>query len=352
MLSDAHLGDHNRLRQVLLNLGSNAVKFTQWGQVELIAALEADGRASQRLRLQVCDTGPGIAPEHHKAIFERFVKVGEHGVGLGLPIVKQLVELMGGTVDVESDPGSGSKFAVCLTLPKAPANKAAHATVIAPMPAQRILVVDDVDLNRELAATLLTQHGHEVDVVSSGAEAMARCAQVKFDVVLMDVRMPGMDGMEATRAIRSGGGASAGATILALSAGARANKLAACLAAGMDAFVAKPIQEEELLRTIAAWTGAKPPSLNSKTAGVDELRERFRERLATDRTALAIGACSAGFAELVHRMAGSAGSFGFDEIGARAGALDDLLIAGSPDVADALVALLRAIDAELEPRAA
>ncbi len=164
--------------------------------------------------------------------------------------------------------------------------------------------------------------------------------------------MPGMDGLQATRAIRANGGASAQARIVAVTAGVRAEQIAACLAAGMDGYVSKPIQEQEVLEALA-WTVAAPrPASCAERDAMHELRVRFRERLAADRDALTLSERGAGIEELVHRMAGSAGSFGFDEIGACACMLDEILTTGGAGAEEALAALLCAIDAELEPRAA
>jgi CheY-like chemotaxis protein len=223
--------------------------------------------------------------------------------------------------------------------------------------AQHILVVDDVELNRELASHILAAHGHSVETAADGAAAVALCLETRFDVIFMDVRMMGMDGLQAARAIRAGG-ASAATPIFALTAGVRSEQIAACLSAGMDGYVAKPIMEGDLLQAVAVCSGGSAfeseKSWSVKEA-VDNISTRFMTRLAEDRRVLAatIGGAQGGeIAELVHRIAGSAGSLGFEEIGARASMLDELLSREAPDFADALRALVRAIDEELHWRAA
>ncbi len=342
-------GDRDRFRQIALNLASHAIKFSPSGAVVLRVALEADARESQRVRLEVRDAGVGIAPEHRELVFERFAQVGAAqtgGGGLGLAIVKELANLMGAAVRLDSEVGVGTTVAITVTLPKGRAISVGERAAAAALAPQRVLVVDDVDLNRELAALLLTQRGHLVESAADGEEALARCEAIRFDVIFMDVRMPGMDGLEAARRIRAGNGASRRTPILALSAGVRPEQAAACLAAGMDGCVGKPISEEQLLAAMAECLRDRPAAAAGATP-VESLRRRFVERLADERRALASSDGGEQFAAIVHRMAGAAGSLGFDDVGAKAAALDDLLAQGAADVDEALSQLIGAIDEEL-----
>ena len=351
-------GDRDRLRQIALNLASNAIKYSRAGAVSLRAALESDAVETQRVRLEVSDTGVGIAPEDRKRIFERFAQAGAaqagvEGSGLGLAIVKRLAEVMGASLELDSEVGAGTIVSVTLTLPKAvTAEKPDPPTApAAAPPPQHILVVDDVDLNCELAALILTRSGHLVEVATDGAQAVARCGQTRFDLIFMDIRMPRMDGLEAARRIRAEG-ASRATPIIALTAGVRPEQVAACFAAGMDGCLSKPIDESELLCAMAARAPESAAAAGPLGATVEPLRRRFLERLAEDRLALGAGGDAAAFEAIVHRLAGTAGAFGFEHIGARASALDELLEGGAADVGGALARLLQAIDEELVRRVA
>ena len=258
------LADSARLRQVLLNLLSNAIKFTDSGQITVQASYDA-GRA--RLRLAVSDTGSGIADDKLDRLFERFSQVdgsvSRHhgGTGLGLAICKNLVELMGGEIAVSSTQGAGSTFSFEIAAP--PAQAATTETVLAePLlsagadEAARILVVDDLAENRELARVLLEALGHDVIEAASGAQAVATAIAEPFDLILMDLQMPGMDGLSATRAIRETAELNAATPIVALSANVMADQVAQCHAAGMNDHIAKPIQVGELVTKVARWTSA------------------------------------------------------------------------------------------------
>ncbi len=355
-VAELHFGDGDRMRQILVNLVSNAVKFTDQGSIDLTLIAGGDAAEEQVLRFEVKDSGIGVPAEQRDAIFERFVQAPDGqtqqsgGSGLGLAISKRLVECMGGALDLQSEVGKGSIFGVTLTLPVAAAAAASGGAAAAAAAPKRILVVDDVDLNRELTQSMLEAVGHLVETADTGPAALALCQSTRFDLIFMDVQMSGMDGLAATRAIRGGGGASANAPILALTAGALPEQVAACLSAGMNGHIAKPILDDDLLRAVAAWTQASEPHPvlhEAHACVVSDLQQRFAERLIEDRAAIEAAIVSnpqsPDIRSLVHRLAGSAGSFGFVEIGTRACAIDEVLAQGKPaspqDLADLLGAM-------------
>ena len=256
------MADTARLRQVLLNLLSNAVKFTALGGVTLEAAYSPE--LGGRLRISVIDTGLGISESDQLRLFRRFSQVdGSNtrqfgGAGLGLAISKGLVELMGGEIGLESAEGSGSTFWFDIAAPvSAEAATTAPALLAGPVDRKpmRILVVDDVAVNRELISAMLSPFDLHLTLAANGTEAVATAAREAFDLILMDVQMPGMDGLAATRAIRAAAGPNTGAAILALSANVMEQQVQACRAAGMNDHIAKPINAAELLGKIDRWSG-------------------------------------------------------------------------------------------------
>ena len=254
-------GDADRLRQVLVNFLGNAVKFTGTGSVTLSATCQhgaAPGFA--RLELAVSDTGVGVPAAMLETVFDRFAQAGPEvsrkfgGTGLGLAISKEIVELMGGEIGVDSIAGRGARFWCVLDLPTAVA-PARHESEAAPDSARplTLLVADDNEANRELIGTLVRAMGHEADVVADGVAAVAAAASGGYDLILMDVQMPRMDGLAATRAIRALGGEAATTPIIALTANVLADQVAFYRASGMDDHVGKPINPRELLLKIALW---------------------------------------------------------------------------------------------------
>jgi len=254
------MGDPDRVRQILLNLLGNAVKFTDRGTVRLTVKSADDGQGGRRCTFTVTDTGIGIAEDRRHDLFQRFTQLerGRGGTGLGLAICRRLVELMGGEIGVDSTPGAGSSF--WFTLPLQPAGSAAvQIETAAPSPSEpgkpgvRVLLAEDLAMNRDLAVTMLTKAGHQVDAVEDGAAAVAAVQDRAYDIVLMDIQMPVMDGLEAARRIRALPGAVARIPILALSAGVLAVEVERCLQAGMNAHLAKPLEKARLLAAIAHW---------------------------------------------------------------------------------------------------
>jgi signal transduction histidine kinase/CheY-like chemotaxis protein len=261
-------GDPGRLRQILVNLVGNAVKFTPAGTVEVLVdsadPAPADGCT---LRFEVLDTGVGIPAEAQAHLFEPFVQVDDSmsrrfgGTGLGLAICRQLVEMMGGAIGLESRPGEGARFWFTARFGSAApiAPPVEDGRVPAPRVLDgRVLLVDDNPVNREIALAALAGFGCDVEVAEDGAAAVALAAGRRYDVILMDCEMPGVDGYDATRAIRAHEAASAAdgrrrVPILALTASALTTDRERALDAGMDEHLSKPFTREDLGRSLARW---------------------------------------------------------------------------------------------------
>ncbi len=257
--------DPGRLRQILLNLGGNAVKFTERGRVCISLGPRPDGDP-RWWRLEVQDSGIGIAPEQHRRVFESFTQVDlsstrrQGGSGLGLAICSRLVALMGGELGLESVEGQGSRFWADLPLTPAAADDRVGREDLGPIPSlspRRLLVVDDNEIVRQVLGGLLRFEGHAVEEAVDGVAALDRLALRRFDAVLMDVQMPGLDGLEATRRLRAGDGAVSDprVPVVAITALADPDTRQACLDAGMDAVVTKPVNRESLLRALATVLG-------------------------------------------------------------------------------------------------
>jgi signal transduction histidine kinase/CheY-like chemotaxis protein/HPt (histidine-containing phosphotransfer) domain-containing protein len=255
-------GDPMRIRQVLINLVANAVKFTEQGSVTLTVTADAAGW----LRFAVADTGIGVEPAMQARLFEPFVQADSStarrygGTGLGLSISKRLVERMQGEIGVRSEPGLGATFWFRVRLPALPETALA---VEAPRPeparastGMRVLVVDDNAINRALVAAQLEALGYEADLVDSGGAALERMRTARYDLVLMDCQIPGLDGYETTRRIRAGEQGDEHAVVIAMTAHAMAGERERCLAAGMDDYLAKPVRLAQLQRTLRRWLHA------------------------------------------------------------------------------------------------
>ena len=252
--------DPGRVRQVILNLVRNAIEFTDQGSVQICAAGVPDG-GSELVRFEVRDTGAGIEPERRRRLFAALdpqavsATVRGAGTGLGLAISKRLVEQMGGEIGVEDREGGGSVFWFTARLPVCGAGAAseprAESRPTVSLPARVLLVEDDAD-NQRVARAMLGQ-GPEVTVAESGPEACALAARREFDLILMDVQLREMDGLEATREIRAREAKVGGrrTPIIAMTAYADVEDRSACLAAGMDGYVSKPVRREQLLDELA-----------------------------------------------------------------------------------------------------
>lgn len=257
------MGDDSRLRQILINLVSNAVKFTEQGSVRIVVNCAGRDGHLCAVRFAVTDTGIGIAPESQHRIFERFTQADSStarkygGTGLGLAICKQLVELMDGRIGLDSAPGKGSTFwfEVPLVAAKATEAPVRPAKASAKSRALRVLLADDNAINRDYMATLLGKAGHRVYVVGDGRAAVEAARSQRHDVVLMDVHMPGMDGIEATRQIRALPGEAGRVPIIALTANAMRGDRERYLAAGMTDYVAKPVEVDDLAGAMGRSTG-------------------------------------------------------------------------------------------------
>jgi CheY-like chemotaxis protein/anti-sigma regulatory factor (Ser/Thr protein kinase) len=258
----AHLvGDRLRLGQVLVNLLSNAVKFTDSGQVTLRTRLTAATAASPAtIRIDVRDTGIGIEPERLSRLFQPFEQGDAStarrfgGTGLGLAISKRLVELMDGRLWGDSRPGEGATFSVELPLSAAPAPAVAAprlpaAAAAVPATALRVLVAEDNPVNQRVASRMLHRLGCTADVVENGRLAVEAVERQAYDVILMDVQMPELDGLEATRRIKARGGPAP--WIIALTAHALEDDRRQCAEAGMNDFLSKPVQLTELTAAMA-----------------------------------------------------------------------------------------------------
>jgi PAS domain S-box-containing protein len=252
------VGDPVRLKQVLLNLAGNAVKFTQDGRVDLDIAVSGITTDGVMARFAVSDTGVGIEPGQMERLFQPFTQADSSttrnygGTGLGLTISDRLVRMMGGQIAVDSAPGAGSRFAFTIPLEAAEGAAAGdRGTPRTTVDGLRVLVAEDNLFNQEVAVELLSSEGAVVEVAENGQQVLALLESGRrFDVILMDVQMPVLDGLEATREIRRRPELD-GLVIVAMTASALAEDLEACLAAGMDAVESKPIDPTSLARTLA-----------------------------------------------------------------------------------------------------
>ncbi len=378
--------DGLRVRQIVLNLIANAIKFTEFGRVTVSYRIEND-----QITVQVLDTGIGISPKRLSSIFQPFTQ-GESttarrfgGTGLGLSISRQLAELLGGTLEVESEPGRGSCFTLTLPFSKAQPLPALDSTFEPPEPEQlprgsRILLAEDHDVNRLLVTEMLEQCGQNVSIAHDGNEAIAMVIDAflrgdPYDLVLMDVQMPGCDGYAATRAIRGEGIGGDILPIIALTANVFPEDITAARESGMQAHLAKPLQFGKLARVLQRWLptrivedcsseeyegapGSQPPAdIQSRTANDPEptpssqvidfpappgeqfhshspaLLERWETRreetLEALRSALNLGGFDQEQKEdvmrLLHKLAGTAAMFGEAELGDRAAMLEQAL---------------------------
>ncbi|HYU32254.1 MAG TPA: ATP-binding protein [Thermoanaerobaculia bacterium] len=272
---DVLVGDAARLQQILLNLLSNAVKFTPAGEVVLTAELapRADEENEVVLRFRVCDTGVGLPPDHIEELFSPFLQADAStsrrygGSGLGLAISRRLVERMGGQITAQGVPGGGSIFTFTIRFRRGSEADMTSAALLSPQPVAvangdleplRILLAEDNPLNQKVARLLLEKLGYSADLAANGLEVLAALERQDYDLVLMDVMMPELDGLEATRRIVERWPRGRRPRIVALTASAMREDRERCLAAGMDEYLSKPIDLQALAETLHRTTRQKP----------------------------------------------------------------------------------------------
>jgi PAS domain S-box-containing protein len=380
-------GDPGRVRQVLLNLLTNAVKFTERGEIGARFELDLRDGDGIVLRLRVRDTGVGIAPEFLPHLFEPFTQGDAStrrrygGAGLGLAITRRLVELMGGAIAASSTPGEGSEFTCTVRLGEAPPEEeevAPERPADAPAGPRRsrllegrrlqVLLAEDNLVNQRVTRAQLTRLGCDVDLASDGREAIAALTRRRYDLVFMDCQMPGVDGFDATRQVRRREGDGSRVPIVALTANALRGDRERCLAAGMDDYLSKPTDLETLMRALDRHAPATPAGAAAETtpesAGtlvdqqalanlkalerdgpgflavlVREFDEGFREHLGDMRLAAREndGAALRGAA---HSVKGSAGIVGAEGMASLCRRLEALAGEGQTAATDTLIASL------------
>ncbi|MBX9797105.1 PAS domain S-box protein [Sphingomonas sp.] len=366
------MGDALRLRQIVVNLLGNAAKFTEKGSVALSARQDmADG--APVLRIAVRDTGIGISPAALKAIFDPFAQSHpardqrHDGAGLGLAISAELAALMRGSIDAQSVPGAGSTF--MLTLPLVPAGDEAEPAAPAADTAQAaiagldILIAEDDPISQELMRAMAGALGINATIAGNGEEAVALARRAAADghpyaLALMDMRMPVLDGVAAARALREGGLAADALPIIALTANAYPEDIAACTAAGMQGHLAKPVSLDALARAIERHAINAPPRPTASAAPPERLRERFEQRKMAVRAALAAAGEAPGvedaviLADALHKLAGTAGFFGEIDLGETAARCEkELRRVEAAGVAAAIASTQAALDPLLMARA-
>lgn len=370
-------GDSGRLQQILINLVGNAIKFTERGEVSLSAALEARTPSSVRLHFRVKDTGIGILPEGMDKLFKSFSQVDGSisrkfgGSGLGLAISRMLVEMMGGTIGVESAVGRGSEFFFTAVFEVVQTESPLYAdtadapdcedihfrSTAGPVSKDggrkiRVLVADDNMTNRLVAQRILEKNGYHVDTVADGIEAIHALDTIAYDVILMDLQMPEMNGIDATAAIRCGRADRRDVPIIAMTAHATKEDRDRCLNARMDDYISKPVQAARLLKTIRDHIR---PEVMSSGCGVDTEKIRHFRAALLDRfdndldllkevidiymqevppqihaldAAIAVGDMAA-IERLAHSISSSSGSLGLLSLCSAASSLENAARTGS-----------------------
>ncbi|WP_198369259.1 ATP-binding protein [Roseomonas rosulenta] len=377
--------DPMRTRQLLLNLLSNAVKFTPAGGcVDLRVRASGDAQ----LRIEVTDTGPGVPADKRNLLFEDFVQLAPNGgadgqgTGLGLAISARLVALMGGTIGCDERPGGGALFWVELPLrPCALINEEAtpmpSPAASAPSPSLEVLVVDDVLANRQIAQAMLRSAGHNVTLAEDGATALLALERQRFDVVLMDLQMPGMDGFETTRRLRAMPPPACEVPVIALTASVLPDQVEATRRAGMDGHLGKPLDRKALIdlvqqmpqrKAAPAATAPEPAAPYLDSSALDILERELghaahgilaefvgevRRSLALLTNASAAERADAGHVQhAAHRLVGAARTLGASRLALEAEALQRAARGGdpSPDLQVAVIAVARETLPNLERR--
>ncbi len=374
--------DAARLRQVLINLVGNAIKFTSQGAVRARGALTTDAAGATWLSVSVSDSGIGMSPETQSRLFRDFSQGDPSisrrfgGTGLGLAICKRLIAAMGGTISVSSTLGEGSTFSFrfpCAASAELPAPAPLAALRPDSLPRSgRVLVVEDNPVNRQVAEGLLTRLGMQVETADNGEIALALLATTAFDLIFMDMQMPVMDGLTATRRIREGGFEM---PIVGLSANAFASDREACLAAGMNDFVSKPITRDKLSHCVLAQLGSAAPTAAAATEpdatpvpplvpqidaeqqaalrselGEESFAELIAATLDDGRDAIAAAAIAADpetCAKHLHTLKGMMLTMGFARMADLARKAEETCRAGEPADLAALSVALDALAAEL-----
>ncbi|MCF8478950.1 MAG: response regulator [Rhodospirillum sp.] len=368
------LGDPARLRQVVLNLVGNAIKFTETGGVTVLVTPRGQDHAQALIRLTVEDTGIGVPERHREALFQPFNQISADrstrygGAGLGLAISRRLVEGMGGVIFHEANPGGGSRFHVDLTFDFGSAEGMVASPRVAlpsPLPSLSILLVEDEPVNRQVLEGFLAADGHVVQSATTGAEALELVETERFDMVLTDLRLPGLSGLDVTRRVRERGGP----PVIAVTANVLPEDRAACYAAGVVDIVAKPILSADLRKAVlAAWENrdaapvpSPPPSSPRVPSGSPEATpdpagkdlaeepplftpaylEDMAAALPPEEVARLVDLAGASIrsalgrlddepsTDAAHRLAGVAGTYGLMRLRARAKALETALLRGA-----------------------
>jgi len=337
--------DKMRLRQIVLNLVGNALKFTEKGEVKIRASISRrQSDTSNRLFITVRDTGIGIPEDRLGSIFDKFTQADDTtarrygGTGLGLPISAELAELMDGELRAESEVGEGSLFILSLPLREGDEEPVSApfsdpVSDCGPTARLRVLVAEDNPVNQELTIAMVNKAGHEAILVHNGQEAVdavlkAKSEELPFDMVLMDMQMPKLDGLQASCAIRDAGIDGKTLPIIAVTANAYSDDIERCIDAGMQGHLAKPLRLKELCCAIGSWsarTADEPQKVDEPFEQEinPRLRKKFEDRktAAVDaiKTVIADGSVSEDrsilIAGLLHQIAGVAAFFGQQDLG-------------------------------------
>lgn len=365
-----YAGDQGRIRQVLLNLLNNAIKFTVSGSITVSVTREREMAGADLLCFTVVDTGCGIADDRRSRLFQHFSQADASitreygGTGLGLSISKRLVELMGGEIGVISESEKGSTFWFTIPLQRASRPTVGPAGISTPSNASaRILLVEDLPVNQELACAILRREGYRVDTADDGTHALRMIQNRPYDLVLMDIQMPKMDGITATRLIRKLDGPASRVPILAMTANVMPQQIREFLQAGMNGHIAKPIRQTELRETLVRVLASAPaneadaaiatadigpsfdPEIYAKVcdlldpsrleihlAGLDQsLSDLFDSPVLPD-----------GFAKAAHKLASQAGMLGFSALSKSCQLLEQASDAGEDLVSPAASARAQA----------